>query len=358
MSKRSYISREEDKGSWCATSRVKPRTFEFEESEETFTNHREPHIQRHSSPGDGHAFTGPHSPVHSREHSRDPAVYVEEYTTTYTKIVRSTEHLDSIPSDPEPLLLPSEFSEFERLESNKPRRFSFEEIDQDSSLIGFGSDRFDFASSGGTPRRTKSLSSFHDVDDDDYGLLAVRYSKSPVPSSSNKISGPVGRQTTSGGQVLKSVEKWETESYNTNGNLYRSSSEKRVSNGMPDKPSHKNIDVAALRAQSLRDLSNRYAPDASAVTVEYHQSSQLESTPAGDWEDRVDAFQRQHSSEVSFSCLRSTGVFKGRIQGGPLVYRTPPDTANINSFRNLSLFIGRGRGGGLLELKSVKLEFL
>lgn len=167
---------------------------------------------------DRHSVTGPHSPVLSR----DAPVYVEEYTTTYTKTVRSTEHLDSIPKDPEPLRFPHDF---ESLDDGRPHSFAFDDLDKDSSLPGFNSDRFDFGSSGnGSPRRSKSLSSFQDADDEDYGFVAVPYTKSPTP----KMGDRAGRVSTRGGTVLKSIEKWETESYSTSGNLYRSSSEKRL----------------------------------------------------------------------------------------------------------------------------------
>lgn len=267
------VNREHSRGS----VHTHPRTFDFEDFPQEFNN-----LQTQSSIDS----TGPNSPIHSR----DPAVYVEEYTTTYTKIVRSTEHLDSI--DNEPFPLPPNFTELERSGSGS--------YDFGSDNIGFGSDRVDLTSTNGSPpRRTKSLSSFQDIDDDDYGFIAIPYSKSPVPPQKTdkheRFSIPTGRGTTSGGKVSKSIERWESESQETNGNLYRSLSEKRL-NGAPER-SHKDVDIAALRAQSLRDLSNKYSPDASTVTVEYHQNSLLESTPRNGW-DRMDGID---NTEVRLS---------------------------------------------------------
>lgn len=70
------------------------------------------------------------------------------------------------------------------------------------------------------------MSSFHDIDDDDYGFVAVPYTKSPAPA--NRINDQAGRTSTRGGKVLKSIERWETESYSTNGQLHRTTSEKRL----------------------------------------------------------------------------------------------------------------------------------
>jgi len=68
----------------------------------------------------------------------------------------------------------------------------------------------------------------------------VPYAKSPAPANRindqanrindqvNRISDQAGRASTRGGKVLKSIERWETESYSTNGQLFRTTSEKRL----------------------------------------------------------------------------------------------------------------------------------
>jgi len=268
-SRRSYLPSDDDdeRISSRASSRTHPKTFEFEQSEEEITVRREPLRQTEERPSS--SDTGPHSPVHSRD---APPMYVEEYTTTYTKIVRSTEQLDRIPNDPEPLNFPPEFSEFERLEDVRPHSFVFQEIEKAFPAHGFGSDRYTPGSSSGSPRRTKSLSSFQDVDDEDYGFVAVPYTRSDRIAHS-------GRGTTRGRKVMKSVEKWETENHAANGNLVRSTSEKGL-NGV-DHPSHqKRTDTPEMRDQSWKDVSNpSRVLEGRGVVVEYEdylEASQLD----------------------------------------------------------------------------------
>lgn len=232
----------------------RPRTFNFNEDDDVIVAERQrPPFTTTSS---FERRSGPHSPVYAKEprlmDSDDmPYTTVDEYTTTYTRITRSTENLDRLPKVDDQKLI--DFSDFESMDGSKrTHSFTFDELGNDFMSQGIGSDILESTdrSSFRTPRRSKSLTSFHDDDDGDYGFVAV-------PRSKPAKLGHAGRSYTSGGNVLKSIEKWETGKREPvegvdERRLLRSKSE-RVLNGS-EKQISPESENTLMRAQSWKDL--------------------------------------------------------------------------------------------------------
>lgn len=259
-SRRSYATnRPDDDGDYVFltsgfTEKIpQPKTFNFNDDDVIVAERQHPPYSTTSN----FDRSEPHSPLYAKEPSIDsdmPYTTVDEYTTTYTRITRSTENLDRLPKADDQKLI--DFSEFESLDGSKrTHSFTFEDPGNDSMSQGVGSDipldssdRSPFR----TPRRSKSLTSFHhDDDDEEYGFIAMPRSKTPA-----KL-GHAGRSYTSGGNVLKSVEKWETGQREPvegvdGRRLLRSKSEKTL-NGKEGQISPES-DNTLMRAQSWKDF--------------------------------------------------------------------------------------------------------
>ncbi|XP_031571780.1 uncharacterized protein LOC116305918 [Actinia tenebrosa] len=257
-SRRTYTTNNQEDGDYVFltsgfTEQIpRPTTFNFNQEDNVIVAERQhPPFTRTSS----FERSGPHSPVYATDprsiDSNMPYTTVDEYTTTYTRITRSTENLDRLPKGDEQRLI--DFDEFESLDGSKrTHSFTFDELGNDLLSQGIGSDILESTdrSPFRTPRRSKSLTSFHDDEDQDYGFVAA-------PRAKPAKLGRLGRSYTSGGNVLKSVEKWETGQREAvegveERRLLRSKSE-RALNGRERQISPE-TENTLMRAQSWKDV--------------------------------------------------------------------------------------------------------